>query len=195
MTSAKVDAFMERTKNWQDEFALLREILLASGLTEDLKWGQPCYTLDGRNVVLMHGFKEYCALLFFKGALLKDPKGILVQQTENVQSARQVRFTSPAQVSKLKTALKAYVKEAIAVEQSGAKVEFKKTTEFSMPEEFQRALDSNSALRSAFQDLTPGRQRGYLLHFSSAKQAKTRDARIEKCTPMILDGLGLDDRG
>lgn len=195
MSNAKVDAFMERAKSWQEEFGLLREILLASGLDEDLKWGQPCYTLGGRNVVLMHGFKEYCALLFFKGALLKDPKGILVQQTENVQSARQVRFTNAAEITKLKTALKAYVKEAIALEQSGAKVEFKKTTEFPMPEEFQRALDTNSALRNAFEELTPGRQRGYLLHFSSAKQAKTRESRIEKCTPLILDGLGLDDKG
>lgn len=194
MTSAKVDAFMERAKNWQEEFALLREILLASGLEEDLKWGQPCYTLEGRNVVLMHGFKEYCALLFFKGALLKDPKGILVQQTENVQSARQVRFTSPAQITKLKSTLKSYVAEAIKVEQSGEKVEFKKTTEFAVPEEFQRALNQDAALRNAFGELTPGRQRAYLLHFSSAKQSKTRESRIEKCMPLILDGLGLDDK-
>lgn len=193
--NAKVDAFMERSTQWTQEFSLLREILSASGLDEDLKWGQPCYTLDGRNVVLMHGFKEYCALLFFKGALLKDAKGVLVQQTENVQAARQMRFTGAAQITKLKATVKAYVAEAIKVEQSGEKVEFKKTAEFSMPEEFQRALDSNAALRNAFEELTPGRQRGYLLHFSSAKQAKTREARVEKCTPMILDGLGLDDRG
>jgi uncharacterized protein YdeI (YjbR/CyaY-like superfamily) len=193
--NAKVDAFMERAKQWPEEFVLLRELLLASGLTEDLKWGQPCYSLDGRNVVLMHGFKDYCALLFFKGALLKDQNGILVQQTENVQSARQVRFKSAGEIKKLKAALKAYVAEAIEVEKSGQKVEFKKTAEFSMPEEFQRALGENSALRNAFEELTPGRQRAYLLHFSSAKQAKTREARIEKCTPMILDGLGLDDRG
>jgi uncharacterized protein YdeI (YjbR/CyaY-like superfamily) len=195
MSSAKVDAFMERTKSWKDEFTLLRDILQGSGLEEELKWGQPCYTLDGRNVVLMHGFKEYCALLFFKGALLKDPKGILVQQTENVQSARQLRFTDAAQITKLKATIKSYVAEAVKVEQSGEKIEFKKTSEFSMPEEFQRALDGNSALRNAFEELTPGRQRGYLLHFSSAKQAKTRESRIEKCTPLILDGLGLDDRG
>lgn len=194
MTSAKVDAFMERAKNWQEEFALLREILLASGLDEDLKWGQPCYTLEGRNVVLLHGFKEYCALLFFKGALLKDPKGILVQQTENVQSARQVRFTTPAQVSKLKPALKSYIAEAIKVEQSGEKVEFKKTAEFVMPEEFQSALSKSAALRNAFEELTPGRQRAYILHFASAKQSRTRESRIEKCTPLILDGLGLDDK-
>jgi uncharacterized protein YdeI (YjbR/CyaY-like superfamily) len=195
MSSAKVDAFMERTTSWNEEFTLLRAILQESGLEEDLKWGQPCYTLEGRNVVLMHGFKAYCALLFFKGALLKDPKGVLVQQTENVQSARQMRFTGAAQITKLKATIKAYVAEAVKVEQSGEKVEFKKTAEFTMPEEFQRALDGNAALRNAFEELTPGRQRGYLLHFASAKQAKTRESRIEKCTPLILDGLGLDDRG
>ena len=190
----KVDAFLSRAKNWQQEFTLLRAIALDAKLTEELKWGQPCYVLEGTNIVLMHGFKEYCALLFFKGALMKDPKGILVTQTENVQSARQIRFTSAQEISKMKTVLKSYIREAIAVEKAGLKVDFKKTAEFAMPEEFQARLDGNAKLKKAFEALTPGRQRGYLLHFSGAKQAKTREARIDKCVPQILDGKGLDDR-
>jgi len=190
---SKVDAFLSKAKKWQDEFTQLRAIVLDCGLDEDFKWGQPCYTLDGQNVVLIHGFKEYCALLFFKGALMKDPKNILIQQTENVQAARQIRFTSAEQIAKLDKVLKTYVRNAIELEKSGAKVEFKKTTEFSWPEEFERKVDDMPALRTAFEALTPGRQRAYLLHFSSAKQAKTRESRIEKCVPQILSGKGLDD--
>jgi uncharacterized protein YdeI (YjbR/CyaY-like superfamily) len=190
---SKVDAFLSKAKKWQDEFTQLRAIILDCGLDEDFKWGQPCYTLDGQNVVLIHGFKEYCALLFFKGALMKDPKNILIQQTENVQAARQIRFTSAEQIAKLDKVLKTYVRNAIELEKSGAKVEFKKTTEFSWPEEFERKVDDMPALRTAFEALTPGRQRAYLLHFSSAKQAKTRESRIEKCVPQILNGKGLDD--
>lgn len=194
MNNDKVDAFLGRTKNWQEEFVALREIIGSSDdLTEDFKWGQPCYTLDGRNVVLMHGFKEYCALLFFKGALMKDPKNLLIQQTENVQAARQIRFKGLAEITKNKTALKSYIKDAVALEKSGAKVELKKTAEFSFPEELERKMDDIPALRTAFEELTPGRQRAYLLHFSSAKQAKTRESRIEKCVQRILDGKGLDD--
>jgi uncharacterized protein YdeI (YjbR/CyaY-like superfamily) len=194
MNNDKVDAFLGRAKNWQEEFVALREIILGSDdLTEDFKWGQPCYTLDGRNVVLMHGFKEYCALLFFKGALMKDPKNLLIQQTENVQAARQIRFKGLSDITKHKTALKGYIKDAVALEKSGAKVELKKTAEFSFPEELERKMDDVPALRTAFEELTPGRQRAYLLHFSSAKQAKTRESRIDKCVQRILDGKGLDD--
>ncbi|HEY6803198.1 MAG TPA: DUF1801 domain-containing protein [Pyrinomonadaceae bacterium] len=189
----KVEFFFRKGKPWQEEFERLRAIVLDCGLTEELKWGCPCYTLDKRNIVLMHGFKEYCALLFFKGALLKDPKGILVQQTENVQSARQIRFTSVREIVKLKTTLKAYIKEAIAVEESGAKVNLKKPAEFKVAEEFQNKLDETPELRKAFKALTPGRQRGYLLYFSSPKQAKTRQARVEKSIQKILSGKGLED--
>ncbi|TFW22780.1 hypothetical protein E4L98_11710 [Duganella callida] len=191
--SDKVDAFLSRAKNWQEEFRALREILQSCDLSEDFKWGQPCYTLDGRNVVLMHGFKEYCALLFFKGALMKDPKNILVQQTENVQAARQIRFTALEQITKQAKTLKSYIQQAIDLEKSGAKVGFKKTVEFDFPEELERKMDDVPALRAAFEELTPGRQRAYLLHFSSAKQAKTREARIDKNVQRILDGKGLDD--
>lgn len=189
----KVDAFLSRAKQWREEFELLRKIALDAGLSEDLKWGQPCYALDKSNVVLMHGFKEYCAYLFFKGALMKDPKGILITQTENVQSARQIRFTSAADIHKLKSVLKAYIAEAIAVEKSGAKVAFKKTAEFKMPDEFKKKLKNDPALKKAFESLTPGRQRGYLLYFSQAKQAATREARIEKYAKQIMKGKGLDD--
>jgi len=189
----KVDTYVERLKNWVEEVRELRTICLDSALGEDLKWGVPCYTLDGRNVVLIHSFKEYCALLFFKGALLKDAKGILIQQTDNVQAARQVRFKDVGEIRKLKTVLKAYIAEAAKVEQSGVKVEFKKTEEFSVPEEFQSRLDEMLELRSAFEALTPGRRRAYLLHFSSAKQSKTRTARVLKAIPDILSGKGLDD--
>jgi len=189
----KVDAILNKEKKWQAEMILLRTLLQECGLTEELKWGQPCYTQNDANIVLIHGFKEYCALLFFKGALLKDPKGILVQQTENVQAARQLRFTDAKQVVKLKATIKSFLKEAIAIEKAGLKVAMKKTSEFSMPEEFQKALDKNKGLKKAFDALTPGRQRAYLLYFSQAKQSKTREARIEKCTPDILKGKGLND--
>jgi uncharacterized protein YdeI (YjbR/CyaY-like superfamily) len=190
----KVDFFFNKANKWQEEFKELRRIILDSRLTEELKWGHPCYTFRNKNIVLMHGFKEYCALLFHKGALLKDGKGILVQQTENVQAARQIRFTNLQEIAALEPTLKEYINEAIEMEKSGLKVEFKKTSEFTMPEEFQRALDENHALRNAFESLTPGRQRGYLLYFSQPKQSKTRVSRIEKCIPRIFDGMGLRDR-
>jgi len=192
-TNPKVDAFLSKQKNWKDEFEKLRTIILGAELTEELKWGTPCYTFQNRNVVLMHGFKEYCALLFFKGALLKDPDGILIRQTQNVQSARQIRFTSVREIVKLKTTLKAYLKEAVEVEKAGLKVNFKDTSEFTVPEEFQKRLDKSAALKKAFRALTPGRQRAYLLYFSTPKQSKTRESRIEKSTPQILAGKGLDD--
>lgn len=191
--NAKVDARLRAEEQWRAEFTKLREIILSSGLTEDLKWGQPCYSLDGKNVILMHGFKEYCAVLFPKGALLKDPKGILVQQTRNVQAARQIRFTSLRDVLAVEKTLKAYIREAIAAEKAGLKVPFKRTKDFEMAEEFASKLDEDRKLRDAFEALTPGRQRGYLLYFSQAKQSKTRQARVDKCIPRILDGLGLDD--
>ena len=178
---------------WQAELELLRGIALDSGLAEELKWGVPCYTLEGTNVVLIHAFKEYCALLFFKGALMKDPKGILVQQTKNVQAARQIRFTSIKDVAAKGATLKAYIREAIGIEKAGLKVAYKKPSEFAVPEEFQKKLDGDPLLKAAFKALTPGRQRAYLLHFSSAKQSKTREARVEKCKPRILEGKGLDD--
>jgi uncharacterized protein YdeI (YjbR/CyaY-like superfamily) len=189
----KVDGFIRKAKNWRAEFEKLRAIILGSPLTEELKWGQPCYSLENRNIVLMHGFKEYCALLFFKGALLKDPKGILVQQTENVQAARQIRFTNVREIVEREPTLKAYIEEAIEAEKAGLKVKLKKTSQFAMPEEFQKKLAETPALKTAFAALTPGRQRGYLLYFSAAKQSKTRESRIEKCTPQILKGKGLDD--
>lgn len=191
--NSTVDFYFTKAKTWQQEIEALRTIVLSADLDEVLKWGCPCYTLEDKNIVLIHTFKEYCALLFFKGSLLKDPKDILVQQTENVQAARQMRFTSLQEINKLKTVIKAYIKEAIAVEKSGQKVEMKKTTAFAMPDEFKQVLKEDAALKKAFNALTPGRQRGYLLHFSSAKQAKTRVARIEKSIPDILEGKGLND--
>jgi uncharacterized protein YdeI (YjbR/CyaY-like superfamily) len=182
-----------KEKRWGAEFAALRELCLGSGLNEELKWGQACYDLDGGKIVLIHGFKEYCALLFMKGALLDDPKGILVQQTKNVQSARQIRFTSLADVNKHKAALKAYIKDAIAVEKSGAKVQKKSVADYEMPAEFLTRLDDDPELAEAFRALTPGRQKGYLLHFAGAKQSATRAARVERHAPRILRGLGLDD--
>jgi len=182
-----------KEKRWSTEFAALRQLCLASGLNEELKWGQACYDLDGRNVVLIHGFKDYCALLFMKGALLKDPKGILIQQTKNVQAARQIRFASLADINKQKAAVKAYLREAIAVEKSGVKVEMKSAAQFDMPEEFLKTLNDDPKLAEAFHALTPGRQKGYLLHFAGAKQSTTRAARVEKHVPRILKGLGLDD--
>lgn len=189
----KVDAFLGRAEQWREEFEKLRSIILECGLTEELKWGQPCYTFERRNIVLMHGFKEYCALLFHKGALLDDANGILVQQTKNVQAARQIRFTSLREIVELEPVLKAYIREAIEAEKAGLKVPLKKTAEFEIAEEFQTRLDENSALKKAFNKLTPGRQRGYLLHFSAPKQSKTRESRIEKCLKQILDGRGLND--
>ena len=189
----KVDGFVGRAKKWRKEFEKLRSIVLDSELTEELKWGVPCYTFQEGNVVLIHGFKDYCAILFPKGALLADAKGILIQQTENVQAARQVRFTTLQEITKLEPVLKAYLREAIEVEKSGAKVPLKKTSEFKMPEEFQKQLAKSKALKTAFEALTPGRQRGYLLHFAQPKQAKTREARVAKCTPQILKGKGLND--
>ena len=182
-----------KEKRWSAEYAALRQLCLASGLNEELKWGQACYSLNGRNVVLIHGFKEYCALLFMKGVLLKDSKGILIQQTKNVQAARQIRFASLADINKLKAAVKAYISEAIAVEKSGAKVQMKGAAQFDVPEEFQKRLDDDSKLAEAFHALTPGRQKGYLLYFAGAKQSVTRIARIEKHALSILKGLGLDD--
>jgi uncharacterized protein YdeI (YjbR/CyaY-like superfamily) len=189
----KVDGLLKKAHKWQAEFETLREILLDSPLTEEVKWGQACYTSDGRNVVLFHGFKEYCALLFFKGALLKDPKKLLIRQSENVQSARQIRFTNVREIVAVKPILKAYIQEAIEVEKAGLKVKLKKTSDFKVPEEFQRKLDENPALKKAFAALTPGRQRGYLFYFSAAKQSKTREARVEKCESQILKGKGLED--
>jgi uncharacterized protein YdeI (YjbR/CyaY-like superfamily) len=189
----KVDFYFEKESKWQKEIEKLRSIVLDCGLTEELKWGCPCYTYEGRNIVLIHTFKEYCALLFFKGALLNDAKGMLVQQTENVQATRQLRFTSPKEITRLKKIICTYIYEAIEVENAGLKVKMKKTSAFNMPEEFEKKLKSNAALRTAFNALTPGRQRGYLLYFSSAKQSDTRDARIEKYKKHILAGKGLND--
>lgn len=191
--NSKVDFYFNKAEKWQEEIEHMRMIALDCGLNEELKWGCPCYTLQGRNIVLIHVFKEYCAFLFFKGALLGDPKNILIQQSEQVQSARQIRFTNVKKIIKLKPALKAYIYEAIEVEKAGLKVVLKKTKEYPVPEEFQKKLDENAALRKAFEALTPGRQRGYLLHFSSPKQSKTRESRIEKSTPQILNGKGLND--
>lgn len=187
-------AFINNAKQWQAEYKQLRAIVLDCGLTEAYKWGVPCYALDESNVVLIHGFKEYCALLFFKGALLKDDMGLLVQQTENVQAARQMRFTSEGEIVELAPVIKAYIQQAMEVEKAGLKVEFKKTTEFNIPDEFQEALENDPALKAAFETLTPGRQRSYLLYFSSAKQSKTRTARVEKYRPHIMAGKGLNDR-
>ncbi len=189
----KVNWYFTKATKWQKEIEKLRTIILDCGLIEELKWGCPCYTFQKRNIVLIHVFKEYCALLFFKGALLNDANGILIQQTENVQAARQIRLTSVRQIVKMEPILKAYIYEAIEVEKAGLKVPLKKTKEFSMPEEFQNKLNKNPALKKAFNELTPGRQRGYLLYFSAAKQSKTREARIEKYMPQILDGKGLED--
>jgi uncharacterized protein YdeI (YjbR/CyaY-like superfamily) len=190
----KVDAFLLEAEQWQEEFKKLRSILLTCPLTEELRWGKPCYTFQNSNVVLIHGFKEYCALLFIKGALLKDARGILIQQTENVQAARQVRFTSVREIARLKPILKAYIQEAIEVEKAGLEVTYKKTSEFKIPEEFQNKLNKIPALKTAFEALTPGRQRGYLLYFSAAKQSATRESRIEKCMDQIFDGKGLNDQ-
>ena len=189
----KVNGLIRNAEKWREEFERLREIVLELPLTEEVKWRQPCYTSDGNNVVLIHGFKEYCALLFFKGALLKDPKRILIQQTQNMQSARQIRFTNVREIVALKPTLKAYIQQAIEVEKAGLKVKLKKTSDFEVPEEFQKRLDEIPALKEAFAALTPGRQRGYLFYFSGAKQSKTREARVGKYMPQILKGKGLND--
>ena len=189
----KVDAFLKRQDKWRAEFEKLRKILLGCWLTEDLKWGQPCYALGGKNVALIHGFKEYCAILFHKGSLLKDPKGVLIQQTKNVQAARQIRFTSVEEVTKLAKTVKACVHEAIEIERAGLKVQFKKTADLELPEEFESRLAAKARLRAAFAALTPGRQRAYIFHFSQPRLSTTRAARVEKHIPRILEGLGLDD--
>lgn len=189
----KVDAYVHKAKKWQAEIKQLRAIALDCGLAEELKWGCPCYTFDENNVVLIHTFKEYCAYLFFKGTLLKDTKGILIQQTENVQAARQIRFTSVQEIAKLETVLKTYIHEAVEVEKAGLKVEMKKTSDFKIPEEFQHKLDEIPALKAAFDTLTPGRQRSYIFYFSQPKLSKTREARVEKNIDRMLDGLGLND--
>jgi len=189
----KVDWFFAKDTHLQKEYEKLRKIILDCGLIEELKWGCPCYTFENTNIVLIHGFKEYCALLFFKGALLNDPNGILIQQTKNVQSARQIRFTNAREIVKMEKILKAYVYEAIEAERAGLKVKLKKTSEFKIPEEFQKRLDKSTALKKAFDALTPGRQRAYIFYFSQAKQSKTREARVEKYLKQILNGKGIDD--
>ena len=188
-----VDFYFNNSKKWKKELLKLREILLETNLNEELKWGSPCYTSNNRNIVLIHEFKEYCAVLFFKGVLLKDREGILIQQTQNVQSARQIRFTEIHEVVKIESTLKDYIQEAIEVEKLGLKVEFKKPNEFEISEEFQVKLNEIPVLKTAFEKLSPGRQRAYLLHFSAPKQNKTREARVEKCIPNILNGKGLTD--
>lgn len=190
----KVDFFFNKSSKWQDEYELLRTIILDCGLTEELKWGKPCYTVNGNNVVLIHGFKDYCALLFHKGVLLNDAEDILVQQTKNVQSARQIRFTDVEQINDMMAVIRSYIFEAVEVEKAGLEVPMKKTSDFEMAEEFKEKLESIPELKEAFESLTPGRQRGYLLHFSGAKQSKTRTSRVEKCIPDILEGKGLNDR-
>lgn len=192
-TNPKVDFYFSKAGKWEQEIRKLRTVLLDCGLTEVLKWGVPAYTFHKVNIVLIHTFKEYCAVLFFKGALLKDSEGVLIRQTENVQAARQMRFTNIEEVEARESILKAYVFEAIEVEKAGLEVEFKKTKEFAVPEEFQQKLDELPKLKTAFEALTPGRQRAYLLHFSQPKQSKTRESRIEKCIPQILVGKGLND--
>lgn len=190
----KVDAYIDKSGKWQGEVAQLRKIILGCGLTEELKWGNPCYTWEQKNVVLIHSFKDYCAVLFFKGALLPDPDGLLVQQTKNVQAARQARFTSLQEIKRKKYILRTYIQKAIEVEKAGLKVTLKKTVEFPVPEEFKARLKKTPELKTAFRSLTPGRQRAYLLHFAAPKQSATRTSRIERCIPLILRGKGLNDR-
>lgn len=192
--NTKIDPFFNKAKQWKEEFGKLREIVLDCELTEDFKWMHPCYTYDGKNVVLIHGFKEYCALLFHKGALLRDPHGILIQQTENVQAARQLRFTSAEQIEEMQLIIKTYIDEAIEVEKAGLQVEFKKTSDYEVPEELENKFVEIPDLKTAFEALTPGRQKGYLYYFSGAKQSKTRESRIEKYIPHILNGKGIDDK-
>jgi uncharacterized protein YdeI (YjbR/CyaY-like superfamily) len=189
----KVDEYLNKAIKWQEEMEKLRTIILDCQLTEELKWGVPCYTFQENNIVIIHGFKEYCALLFVKGALLKDANGFLIRQTENVQAGRQIRFTNVREIVEMEPILKAYVQEAVEVEKAGLKVRFNKNTELRFPEEFQRELEKNPALKTAFETLTPGRQRAYNLYFSEPKQSKTRESRVEKCLQQILDGKGLND--
>jgi uncharacterized protein YdeI (YjbR/CyaY-like superfamily) len=189
----KVDFYFSKEKTWHSEINRLRTIVLDCGLIEELKWGCPCYTFQNANIVLIHVFKEYCAVLFFKGALLKDPENILIQQTKNVQAARQMRFTHVREIIRIKPFLKAYIYEAIEVEKAGLKVDLKKTAEYDIPEEFQKKLNKSAALKNAFKKLTPGRQRAYILHFSTPKQSSTRQSRIEKSIKQILSGKGLND--
>ena len=191
--NTEVDVFLRKAKKWRKEFEKLRTIVLDCRLTEELKWRHPCYTYQDKNIVLIHGFKEYCALLFFKGALLRDKKGILIRQTENVQAARQIRFTDVRQIVEMETMLKAYIKEAVEVEKAGLKVHLKETSEYKIPEEFRNKLDKNPALKTAFEALTPGRQRAYIFYFSLPKQSKTRESRVEKYIQQILKGKGLND--
>ncbi|MCE5173442.1 YdeI family protein [Paenibacillus profundus] len=192
-TNPKVDEFLSKAKKWKEEYVQLRNIVLDCELTEEFKWMHPCYTYGDKNIVLIHGFKDYCALLFHKGALLKDPHGILIQQTENVQAARQIRFTNAQEIAKMEPMLKAYIHEAIEVEKAGLEVNFKETSEYKIPDEFQHKLDEIPALKTAFEALTPGRQRAYIHYFSDAKQSKTRESRVEKYMQHILDGKGLND--
>jgi uncharacterized protein YdeI (YjbR/CyaY-like superfamily) len=189
----KVDFFFREAKQWQEEYKKLRMIILDCGLTEEYKWMHPCYTFQESNIVLIHGFKEYCAILFIKGALLRDASGVLIQQTENVQAARQIRFTNVREIVEMESILKAYIHEAIEVEKAGLKVNYKKATEFSIPDEFINSLEEVPGLQDAFDALTPGRQRAYILYFSAPKQSKTRESRIEKYMPQILNGKGLND--
>lgn len=189
----KVDEFLRKAKKWREEYEKLRTIVLDCDLTEEFKWMHPCYTYEKKNIVLIHGFKEYCALLFHKGALLKDAHGILIQQTENVQAARQIRFTNVQEIAEMESILKAYIYEAIEVEKAGLEVNFKKHSEFTIPEELTKKFDEIPALKTAFKALTPGRQRAYILHFSQPKQSKTRESRVEKCMQQILNGKGLND--
>lgn len=189
----KVDFYFTKEQKWQQEITKMRAIALSCNLTEELKWRTPCYTLNGNNIVLIHTFKEYCAFLFFKGALLNNTHDILIQQSKNVQATRQIRFTNLAQIDEQEAIIKTYIFEAIEVEKAGLKVTLKKTTEYEIPEEFQLKLNESTELKKAFEALTPGRQRGYLLHFAQPKQAKTRVARIEKCIPQIFEGKGLND--
>ncbi|MGG3311214.1 YdeI family protein [Paenibacillus lautus] len=191
--NSKIDPYFNKLKKWKEEFKLLREIALDCGLTEDFKWMHPCYTLDNKNIVLIHGFKDYCALLFHKGALLKDPHGILIQQTANVQAARQIRFTNVQEIDEMQLILKTYIVEAIEVEKAGLQVSFKKNTEYIIPEELESKFVEIQGLKTAFEALTPGRQRAYILHFSAPKQSKTRESRVEKYIPHILNGKGLND--
>ncbi|MFD5022689.1 YdeI family protein [Paenibacillus sp. NPDC058367] len=192
-TNPKVDGFLRKAKQWQEEYETLRNIVLDCELTEDFKWMHPCYTFENKNIVLIHGFKEYIALLFHKGVLLKDTHGILIQQTENVQAARQIRFTNVQEILEKESIIKDYIYDAIEVEKAGLEVEFKKNTDFIIPDEFQNKLDEIPALKNAFEALTPGRQRAYLHHFNEPKQSKTRVSRVEKWMPQILDGKGLND--
>lgn len=192
--NTKIDPYFNKLKNWKEEFELLREIVLDCGLTEEFKWMHPCYTLDGKNIVLIHGFKEYCALLFHKGALLKDPHGILIQQTENVQAARQLRFTNAQTIREMQLIIQDYIEEAVQNEKAGLQVELKKHDEYTLPEELANKFVEIPDLKTAFEGLTPGRQRAYIMHFSSPKQSKTRESRVEKYIPHILDGKGLNDK-